>query len=223
MEAHFICFSTIQTMLPSWISSLTLLSFLWMDAAGPGFLVWVRAPRQSTNKGEETLKSCLATPLTSSQSPFPSSSPAPSVSSQTVIQTADSSGREILPEILAGNVRLWALLSSLCCICTAPCGPQSCSDSLQHTAGTCAAPSWAQHPLHAPVFFLLLLPAKKRYKVNWKTRKKKKHPIHSLKDNVNQILGKSYYLDHLISFSSSVNFEHKAVIAISTGESSAVD
>lgn len=181
-----------------------------------------RAPRQSTNKGEETLKSCLATPLTSSQSPFPSSSPAPSVSSQTVIQTADSSGREILPEILAGNVRLWALLSSLCCICTAPCGPQSCSDSLQHTAGTCAAPSWAQHPLHAPVFFLLLLPAKKHYKVNWKTRKKK-HPIHSLKDNVNQILGKSYYLDHLISFSSSVNFEHKAVIAISTGESSAVD
>lgn len=54
-------------------------------------------------------------------------------------------------------------------------------------------------------------------------KKKKKHPIHSLKDNVNQILGKSYYLDHLISFSSSVNFEHKAVIAISMGESSAVD
>lgn len=68
---------------------------------------------QRTNKRKETLKSCLATPLTSSQSPFPSSSPAPSVSSQTVIQTADSSGRELLPEILAGNVNLQASVSSL--------------------------------------------------------------------------------------------------------------
>lgn len=41
MEAHFICFSTIQTMFPSWISFLSLLSFLWMDVTGPGFLVWV--------------------------------------------------------------------------------------------------------------------------------------------------------------------------------------
>lgn len=131
-----------------------------------------KAPCQSTNKGEETLKSCLATPLTSSQSPFPSSSPARSVSSQTVIQTADSSGRELLPEILAGNVHLWALVSSLCYICTAPCGLQSCSDSLQHAAGTSMALSWVQHQLHTLVFFLLFLPVMKYNKVTWKTRKK---------------------------------------------------
>lgn len=41
---------------------------------------------------------------------------------------------------------------------------------------------------------------------------KKNNPINSLKNYANRTLEKFYYLDHLISFSSSMNFEHKSVI-----------
>lgn len=136
IEACLIGFATIQNMFPRWtflLSHSSGFSKKGCNEPRPS-AVSTKALCQRKTRENKTLKSCLATPLISSQSPFPSSSPEPSVSSQTVIQTADSSGRELLPEILAGNVHLQASVSSLGedgrCICTTKLwglrAPQTC-------------------------------------------------------------------------------------------------